>query len=342
MRGVRPEDRLGIGQKARPPALVDEMNGCGHSWTWPDSPAVRTLGLGVAALTYADLGYAVLPLMPGSKKPHLMLGDSGGVHWATVQAGTVYHWWRADPAANIGIACGSASGLAVIDLDVKHDANGPWNFAAFLESGRYPVPAEIPWVSTPSGGVHLWLRTMPGTAVPERPGILPGVDVKGDGGYVLAPPGGLLVHADGHDGEHGGLVPAAYEWSGGCPCAAPPAPDWVPQWLATAPRSGGRGGTGSKPDLEQAVASGFARGTRNVSMYKTACSLFRQYKTTPAGVAAVTRKCRAIWDAGDKRDYDWHEVLVTIESARKFIAAQEEAEQAAVTGFVPWADRHGA
>ena len=365
MRGVRPEDRLVLGwQQARPPALVDTVNDCGHSWAWPDSPEVRALGLGVAALRYAELGYAVLPLEPGSKKPHRMLGPSGGVRWCSSNPARIASWWRADPAANIGVACGSASGLAVIDLDVKHDANGPWNFAAFLESGRtwqdiwiganvygrslvqdrYPMPAEIPWVSTPSGGAHLWLRTPPGAVVPERPGILPGVDVKGDGGYVLAPPSGLMQHADGHDGEHGGLVPAAYEWSGGCPCAVPPAPDWVPQWLATAAKVMARIGSDDTeiPELDVLEREGAQRGERNKVMHRTACGLFRTYGVTPAGVAAVTQRLRTIWDAGDKRDFDWHEVLVLIESARKFIAAREEAERPAVQGITDWADRHGA
>lgn len=325
---------------------------CDHTWSWPDSPYVRELGLGVAALLYAELGYAVLPLEPGSKRPHYMLGPSGGVQWASSHPGRIASWWRADPAANIGVACGSASGLAVVDLDVK-TVSGPAHFFRFLsqppfqQDGVIALPFPDPAVAarTPSGGWHLWLRVPAGWSVPDRPGILPGVDVKGDGGYVVAAPSGIMTHVSGRDGEHGGIVGVPYDWVLGCPCSAPGWPDWMAGWLRDAPRTqGGTGsGAGMTVDLEKASAEGFAAGSRNVSMYRTACGLFRKYGTSDAGVAAVARRCWAIWDAGDKSGgFDWHEVLVTIESARKFIAAQEEAERAAAAGFAPWADRHGA
>lgn len=312
---------------------------CTHDWRFRDSPHIRALGLGVPALRYIYHGYAVLPLVSGGKKPHPMLGDSGGVHWASADPDRIVRWWRDDPSANIGVATGGVSGLLVVDLDVKNGAPGWDALLAYLREQLLSLPVSV-MSKTPSGGLHDWLRVPPGAEVRERPSILPNVDIKGDGGYVVAPPSGLLVHAQERDGEKGGMVGVPYEWAAGCPCSAPWAPDWMAGWLRMAPRGSAAGG-GSKPDLDEAVAQGFARGTRNVSMYRMACSLFRQYGTTPAGTDAVIRRCRAVWDAGDKRDYPFSEVLVTVESARKFITGQEQKERADAVGFTPWVRRHG-
>ena len=72
-----------------------------------------------AALAYAGLGWAVHPLRPRDKRP--LLRD--WPHKATTDGRVIQDWWVRWPEANIGVACGP-SGLFVIDLDVKGDANG--------------------------------------------------------------------------------------------------------------------------------------------------------------------------------------------------------------------------
>jgi hypothetical protein len=189
-----------------------------------------------------------------------MLGDTGGVHHATCDPGRIAAWWAQDPKACMGVATGSASRLAVIDLDVKGSADGRESLLAMLQRDGLALPPG-PWARTPSGGVHVPLA-LPREwgKVPERPGILPGVDVKGDGGYVVAWPSmrmrGLALRSDA--GRPGDQLPVQYRWHG-CPCTLPDAPAWMPGWLSQAPAgggargmvtSGGGGGeTGDRPTL---------------------------------------------------------------------------------------------
>lgn len=301
------------------------MPDCPH-FAFADSPLVRRIGLGVPALRYAELGFAVLPLQPGGKRPHAQLGNSGGVHHATRDYGQIERWWAADPRSNIGIATGQPSALAVIDLDVKGEHNGPAQFSRFLIESKQALTGgwHVPWSHTPSGGRHEWLRWPWAAPVPERPGILPGVDVKGDGGLVVAPPSMRLM-----TGREGDTVPVAYRWSG-CPCQAPPAPEWLYWWLQRAP--GGHGGGSAVadedvPDLEELTANGLPVGERNRTMYRLACSLLRRCGTGPGGYAAVLAQLRRVWEATDKRDFGWGEVQVCAASARKFVAAQEAREE---------------
>jgi hypothetical protein len=83
------------------------------------------------------------------------------------------------PNANIGIATGSISDFIVVDVDVKNGAKGQESLASLR--GMTPAPT----VKTPSGGWHLCYRS-PGHAIASRIGLLPGIDIKADGGYVVA------------------------------------------------------------------------------------------------------------------------------------------------------------
>jgi putative DNA primase/helicase len=312
---------------------------CAGCFTFSDStPDIGRYGLGVAAMAYQNRGYAVLPLVRGGKKPHRMLPREGGVHHASHSQLHSASWWAGDPAANVGVATGSTSRLAVIDMDVKGAHNGPLEFARFAAQGRggLPLPAG-PWVRTPSGGCHFWLRTPEGVAVPERPGILPGVDVKGDGGLVVAPPSMALRGVPGPEG-HSEPVPVPYSWAG-CPCSVPAAPGWLLPWLASAPSLGTAAPTpagdgGGELDLAQLEASGIPRGQRNSTLYRAACKLSRLHGTSPSGSARVIERVRAIWEAGDRADLPWTEVLVTVESARRWVAKQERDELIAANRFL--------
>jgi len=304
---------------------------CGHDWA--------RMPFAAAAGTYASMGLAVLPLEAGGKRPHKMLGDRGGVHWATADAGQVRRWWDLDPAANIGIACG-ASGLAVLDLDVKHGNNGEVALGEWLRSWGGQLPWPAPAAETPSGGMHLWYAAQ---GVPGRQGILPGVDLKAAGGYVAAAPSSVWVTAGGHDGERSGEVLVSYRWGGGsCPCQPVAAPGWLALWARDAASAGSPANShGQLPDPDGLTVSGIPRGERNSMMHRVACSLFRKFGTTPAGVAEVTGSLRVIWDHTDQRDYPWDEVLVSIDSARRFIDRRRAAEDADAASAASWLRRHG-
>ena len=135
-----------------------------------------------AALAYARRGWAVHPVRPGDKRP--LLKD--WPHQATTDPKTIEEWWARWPAANVALACGP-SRLFVVDLDVKAGAAGPasWaNLAARLGLGDLLTPTG----RTPSGGRHLFFAA-PDPPLGNSTGRLgPGIDTRGEGGYVLLPP----------------------------------------------------------------------------------------------------------------------------------------------------------
>lgn len=142
-----------------------------------------------AALWYAAHGWAVFPVEPRGKRP----ATAHGLKDATTDAEAVRGWWTSRPECNVGAAMGSVSdGIFAIDLDV-HDADGlatlrEWEIA----NGELPETARS---VTGSGGEHLFFRAAPGEGSPRSSanGSL-GVDVRGEGGYVVLPPS---VNAEG-------------------------------------------------------------------------------------------------------------------------------------------------
>lgn len=157
-----------------------------------------------AALWYATHGWAVFPVEPRGKRP----ATAHGLKDATTDAETVRRWWTSRPECNVGAAMGSVSGgVIAIDLDV-HGADGlatlrEWEAA----NGELPETARS---VTGSGGEHLFFRAVPAADAPRNSanGEL-GVDVRGEGGYVVLPPS---VNAEGR----------AYVWDVG-PDEAEPA-----------------------------------------------------------------------------------------------------------------------
>ena len=134
-----------------------------------------------AALSYAARGWPVFPCKPGGKTPL----TTHGFQDATTDEATIRGWWQSTPAANIGIATGTA-GLVVIDIDCKDNVSG-------IESWRdlcvdLHLTENTPTVETPSGGQHLYYLAGD-TEIRNSAGKLgPGLDVRAVGGYVVAPP----------------------------------------------------------------------------------------------------------------------------------------------------------
>lgn len=132
------------------------------------------------ALELVRQGFAVFPLVPNAKDP---LTDHGFKD-ASRDEERVRSWWSKNPEANIGIATGHYSdNLVVIDIDVKKDAGGAESWAEWLDKNYAFIP-ETPAVLTWSGGRHLYFKSI--TKVPCRVGWLKGVDIRAEGGYVVA------------------------------------------------------------------------------------------------------------------------------------------------------------
>ncbi len=134
-----------------------------------------------AALAYAAAGWPVFPCRPGRKVPLGALVVHGVLD-ATTDPAVITAWWSRCPTANVAVACG-APGPDVVDVDVTAAKPGPASLARLRDAGL--LTGSQATVRTPSGGLHIYFG---GTS--QGNGAMPrhGIDFRGAGGYVLAPP----------------------------------------------------------------------------------------------------------------------------------------------------------
>jgi hypothetical protein len=152
------------------------------------------------ALSYANRGKAVFPLLPRSKTP----ATPNGFKDATTNADAIRDWWHTAADYNIGLPTGAVNDLVVLDIDPRNGGTD--------EGLELP---ETTIVETSGGGKHYYFRGSCRTAH----GIRKGVDLQGAGGYVVAPPS---LHPGGE----------VYRFVSKTPPAA------IPSWLTAPP--GGR------------------------------------------------------------------------------------------------------
>jgi putative DNA primase/helicase len=125
-----------------------------------------------------EQGYPVFPCVPNKKIPL----TSRGFYDASADKEVIKQWWAQSPKANIGLATGAKADLLVIDVDVKNCAGG----LASMEALEFELgPLNTRKIVTPSGGYHLYFKH-PRDEIKNTIGIRPGIDIKTEGGYVLA------------------------------------------------------------------------------------------------------------------------------------------------------------
>jgi hypothetical protein len=133
------------------------------------------------ALYYLRRGWSVVPVRRGEKIP--------AIPWHQFQnrraTEAEIQDWFADPTMGVGIVTGAISNLVVLDFDGELGAATEQQILDRLGAG----PVSL----TGGGGCHRFF-SHPGRKVPTRKGILPGMDIRGDGGFIVAPPS---VHASG-------------------------------------------------------------------------------------------------------------------------------------------------
>jgi Bifunctional DNA primase/polymerase, N-terminal len=207
-----------------------------------------------------------------------------GFYAATADPVRVAAMIAAVPGGLLAIRTGAPSGLVVVDVDTAH-------------GGRIDLDLMPPTacVATGSGGYHLYYRH-PGTPVLNSQGqVAPGCDVRGDGGYVVAPPS--LHPATGR----------AYRWVGGravvempppllAACRPVPAP--APQRPLTPTPTAGGGGISSPTALLAAHLAAVARapvGRRRGALYGAARGVARM---VAAGAITARDAWEALTDAG--------------------------------------------
>ena len=132
-----------------------------------------------AAQGLASFDWPVFPVNPDTKAPLI----TGWQTRATCDRSGITDLFKDYPSAAIGLVTGQKSGLVIIDIDRRKNFNGLQNFK---NAGHELSPTVS--ASTPRGGIHLYFKA-PFCEVPcSVSKIAEGVDIKGDGGFVIAPP----------------------------------------------------------------------------------------------------------------------------------------------------------
>ena len=154
-----------------------------------------------AALHYREKGFSVIPIRP-DKKPF--------TQWTEFQRrlateAEIRAWWDKWPGANVGIVTGEISGVFVVDCD---------NEDAYQKIQELLPDNFVSCIVKSPRGYHIYLFYSANQTIGNATGIMPGVDIRGEGGYIIAPPS---VNAEGK----------AYSWMQGlgidevAPAAAP-------------------------------------------------------------------------------------------------------------------------
>lgn len=139
-----------------------------------------------AALDYLGRGWSVIPIRERAKRP--------AVAWKAYQSKyvseeTLHEWFQRSPNYNVAIVTGALSKLVVLDVDPRH---GGKESLRELEREHGPLPKTMESI-TGGGGRHVYF-SHPGGVVHNRANIQPGIDLRGDGGCIVAPPS---VHPSG-------------------------------------------------------------------------------------------------------------------------------------------------
>lgn len=157
------------------------------------------------ALKYAELGIAIFPLHSNKngicscgniecKSPAKHPRTANGVKDASKDVNQIKKWWSMFPNANIGVATGGVSGIVVLDID-NDDVKGVYGSDTLRDWEEEQGDLPDTWRSlTGGGGVHYIFKMSDSDNIKNRAGVLPGIDVRGNGGYIVAPPS---IHISG-------------------------------------------------------------------------------------------------------------------------------------------------
>nr|WP_255648035.1 bifunctional DNA primase/polymerase [Pseudalkalibacillus hwajinpoensis] len=222
---------------------------------------------GEAAIAYArKLNWAVFPLhtpngyfcschnsncQSSGKHPRI----KNGLRAASTNCGEINKWWQKWPDANIAIATGKKSGFIVLDVDPRHGGDDSLNQ---LINKHAPFPNTIEAI-TGGGGRHILFKD-PGH-VKNRTNILPGLDIRGEGGYIAVAPS---LHVSGKK----------YEWELSSRPLDVPLSD-MPEWLLKMIVEPLHGKPKKPDDYWIQLIQGVSEGERNMSAASLAGYLLR-------------------------------------------------------------------
>jgi hypothetical protein len=245
-----------------------------------------------AALDYSAIGWSIFRLQPNGKTP---FGGTRGRDDATTDTILINRWWTELPTLNIGLATGDESGFFVLDADP--DKGGDESLRR-LEQEHGALPQTRVAISG-SGGTHHYFL-MRGDIRNSASVIAPGLDIRGNGGYVVLPPS---THPNGK----------AYQWKNQRDVVG--APEWLLKLIAEKQPIDSNGKRKGKPleEWNRILTNPIADGTRNetiasicgkllhcgvhdpVLMLDILCCIDIARCQPPLGEREVTQIMRSIW-----------------------------------------------
>jgi hypothetical protein len=149
-------------------------------------PRVVSTDVRAAALAYAAHGWSVIPIEPRGKRPLVGWRE---FQYRRADPAQIDAWFARWPDANVGIVTGRVSGLVVIDVDAQH--GGLESLQALKASQQLTVPTVE--AVTGGGGRHFYLAH-PRRPLSNRVALLPGIDLRADGGCRRAIRAGAAMH----------------------------------------------------------------------------------------------------------------------------------------------------
>lgn len=198
------------------------------------------------ALKVVEMGWRVLPLRLNDKRPSLPSWPEK----ATSDEKKIIDWWELEPDRGYGIVTGKDSCI-VLDVDVK---NGQPGMQSLQEIFSDEEIADFVTVETPSGGRHFYFHS--DCEIRNAQGFMPGLDIRGDGGYIIGP--GTRLDSGTYQLTHGSLE------------KIPNIPQKLVAAISTA-RKGQRQLV--KQVLSMNTCGLINEGSRNTTLFNIACSL---------------------------------------------------------------------
>jgi hypothetical protein len=248
------------------------------------------------ALELATRGIPVFPCR--GKRP---LTDRGFKD-ATTNADLIRWSWKRWPTANIGVPTGDATFHC---LDIDEPGGGDTVRALVGERGR---PRRGPTVHTPSDGWHVYFAA-PARKVGNRARFAPGLDWRGNGGYVIVPPS---VGPNGNP----------YAWARGLDVPLPDVPDWLcdlldpPRPSAPTRRAVTRGSHYAETALDAEVSDvvNAPVGCRNDTLNRAS---FNCFTLVAAGLLDMDATIDELYAAGRRAGLTDKETSATIKSGMR-------------------------
>jgi hypothetical protein len=203
------------------------------------------------ALALAQRKLHVFPCVECAKEPAV----AGGCRAATADPLIIRQWWGERPDCNIGVATGAISGIFALDID--DGVNGEAELRRLEAEHDHQLPPSVEVIT--GSGRHIYFR-MPAVPVRNSAGMIaPGIDIRGDGGYCIAPPS---LHPTGR----------RYRWSVDSANSFAAAPDWLLKLVCSPARSTS---APTLPSEWRVLVQGVGEGARNSSLTRLAGYLLR-------------------------------------------------------------------